>query len=133
MANHLYPLAKKLWLTTGLSMTALDIRCVLLRGYTYSAAHDFLDDVATIVSTSPTITNFTVTANVVDCDNFSFTAVAAGAACEALVWYRHTGTPGTSQLIMYYDAAPMPVTPNGEDINITIDASSPNLFRLGSA
>ena len=118
-----------------MNVTTVTIKAVLCRGYTYSAAHDNLDDIAggLRVSTSAAIGSFTVVDNIVDCADFSFAAVPAGAACEAIVFFRDTGVESTSTLIMYYDAAPMPVTPNGEAINVTIDAASPNLFRLGSA
>jgi hypothetical protein len=145
VANTIFDSAKVLWLTTGLDVTALDIRAVLTRGYTFSQTHDNLDDIGAglRVSVSPTITGFALLAAatvlsggctahgpVVDCDDFTFTAVAAGAACESIEFYYHTGADATSTLIYHCDTAGvfLPITPNGQDINFTVNAAG--LFVL---
>ena len=144
MANHVYPASKVLWLTTGMNVTTIDIKAVLLRGYTYDAAHDNLDDIGAglRVATSANMANVALTATVtvasggctvtgpgVDCDDFSWTAVAAGAACESIVWYRDTAVEGTSTLIVYVDTQTgLPITPNGQNIAYTVDANG--LFVL---
>jgi hypothetical protein len=48
-----------------------------------------------------------------------------GDVSEALILFIDTGTPGTSRLIGFYDAGVtgLPVTPNGGDINVTVNAS----------
>jgi hypothetical protein len=145
MANAIYDQAKTEWLTTGLDVTAQDIRCVLTRGYTFSQANKFLSDIGAglRISVSPTITGFavlsaatvvsggcTVHGPVVDCDDFTFTTPPAGAACESLEFYYHSGVEGTSTLIYHCDTAGgfLPVTPNGQDIVVTINPSG--LFIL---
>jgi hypothetical protein len=54
----------------------------------------------------------------------SFTAVT-GDVSEALILFIDTGTPSTSRLIAFYDAGVggLPVTPNGGDINLNVNAS----------
>jgi hypothetical protein len=56
---------------------------------------------------------------------------ATGDPSEAIVYYKDTGTAGTSPLIAYIDTATgLPVTPNGGDINIIPDNGSNKLFKL---
>ena len=97
--------------------------------YTYSASHDFLDDLSGVVGTAQTIANTTVTNGLFDGDNVTFTAVS-GATVEALVIYIDTGVAGTSRLVAYIDTGQtgLPVTPNGGDIAITWNASG--IFQL---
>jgi hypothetical protein len=59
-----------------------------------------------------------------DSDDPTFTGVS-GASIEAIVLYVHTGTDSTSRLIMYQDTGVtgLPLTPNGSDVQITIDAA----------
>jgi hypothetical protein len=59
-----------------------------------------------------------------DADDTTFPTVS-GDQSEELVIYEHTGTEGTSLLIVSFDtfASGMPVTPNGGDIIIQWNAS----------
>jgi hypothetical protein len=97
--------------------------------YTYSAAHDFLDDLSGVVGTAQTIGNTTVTGGVFDGDNVTFSAVT-GDSVEALVIYIDTGDSATSRLVAYIDTGQtgLPVTPNGGDISVTWSASG--IFAL---
>jgi hypothetical protein len=97
--------------------------------YTYSAAHDFLNDISGVVGTAQTIANTTVTTGLFDGDNVTFTAVS-GATVEALIIYIDTGNAATSRLVAYIDTGVtgLPVTPNGGDITITWNASG--IFQL---
>lgn len=142
--NKIYPAAKVLWLTSGMDVTAIDIKAVLLRGYTYSATHDNLDDIGAglRVATSSNMGGVALTGTVtvssggcsvtgpgVDCNDFTWTAVGAGAACESIVWYNDTGNEATSTLICYVDTQTgLPITPNGQDIDYVVDANG--LFVL---
>lgn len=67
----------------------------------------------------------TVTGANVDCTDFSFTAVAAGAALDLMVLWKDTGNSATSRVAAKYDIS---VTPNGSDIDIIVNASG--LFTL---
>jgi hypothetical protein len=129
MANAVYPLFKQAQLTaaTGTDIENGDLRCILIDtgAYTYSAAHDFLDDVtAGRTATSGTMTTVTVANGLLDADNVTFTAVS-GAVSEALILYLHTGTESTSRLVAFIDTGVtgLPVTPNGGNITVTWNAS----------
>jgi len=91
--------------------------------------HNALDDIpgGAIVATSSSLTGRTATNGVADLDDFTFPSVT-GSQISALVFYKDTGTPSTSQLIAYVDAGPF--TPNGADITIRIDSGTNRLFRL---
>lgn len=133
MANAIYPKYKEALLdalaNVDLNDGTVKVALVDTGTYTYSAAHDFLDDLSGVVGTAQTIDNTTVADGVFDGDNVTFTAVT-GNSVEALVIYIDTGTAGTSRLVAYIDTSVtgLPVTPNGGDITITWNASG--IFAL---
>jgi hypothetical protein len=128
MANALYPSFKASLLVGGINLATADIKVVLvdLADYTYSSAHDFLDDVAAggRVATSGNLASKTTTGGVFDSADPVFTA-ATGDQAEALILYVDTGSAATSNLIAFLDTGVtgLPVTPNSGDINITVNAS----------
>jgi hypothetical protein len=95
--------------------------------YTYSSAHDFLDDVAagSRVAVSTALASKTIVNGVFDAADKTLTAVT-GDPSEALVIYKHTGTESTSNLIAFIDG--LSVTPNGGDI--VIQWSGSGIFSL---
>lgn len=129
MANAIYPKWKEaiIQASTNSALTGT-VKCALVDTgtYTYSAAHDFYDDVTGVVGTPQTLagtksyTNgkFSVTGSL------TYTAVT-GASVEALIFYIDTGSAATSRLVAYVDTSQtnLPVTPNGGDIVITLDQS----------
>lgn len=138
MANAIYPLYKAALLAASASVSlnvndATDgpfVSLVDLGTYTYSAGHDFFNDLSGIVGTDQRITTPTVTTGTFDGDNVTFTAVS-GATVEALVIYRHnSGANTTWRLAAYLDTSitGLPVTPNGGDITITWHATG--IFTL---
>lgn len=137
MSNALYQEARQRALK-GINGTADvvadDIRCILvdLADYTFSAAHNDLADVpaAARVAVSPALTGITNVDGVIDVADFTFSAVT-GDESEALIFYFHTGTEGTSLLLHYKDTGitGIPVTPNGGDIDVAVNASG--LFSIG--
>lgn len=128
MANALQPSFKKLALDGDIDLLNDDIRAILidLADYTYSSAHDFLDDVAAAarVDTTAALTGKTTTGGVFDSNDPVF-AAASGDVSEAVWLYKHTGVDATANLIAFYDTGitGAPVTPNGGDINVTVHAS----------
>lgn len=93
--------------------------------------HDFWNDLSgAIVGSAVTITPSYPSAGKVDAADFTFTAVSGNTA-EELVIYKDTGNAATSPLCVDYDtfSSGMPVTPNGGDIAVTVNASG--LFTIG--
>lgn len=137
MANAVYPTGKSAILKGDVDFLVDSIRVALVStssdptdNYTYSAAHDFLDDIpaGAIVAAGVAIGTPAVdTTGGFSGDDVVFSAVASpgdGQTGQALVIYKHTGTGSTSQLIGYIDTATgLPVTPNGDDITITWSAN----------
>lgn len=133
MANALYPKYKEVILGAGLNLTSLNLKVVLVDtgAYTYSAAHQFLSDIAVgaRIATSGNLASKTVTNGTFDAADITITAVS-GTTVEALVIYNDTGTASTSNLIAYMDTGVtgLPFTPNGGDVTITWNASG--IFAL---
>jgi hypothetical protein len=135
MANAIYPKFKEA-LLDGSANTDLndgDVRVILVdtNDYTYSSAHDMLDDViaGSRVKVSTALQNTTVTNGLFDADDITLSAVS-GDQSEALIIYIHTGTESTSRLVAYIDTGVtgLPVTPNGGDIALAWSASG--IFQL---
>lgn len=137
MANAVYPAYRNILGTTGQpNLTSADIRAILIDTgtYTYSAADDFLNDIAggariAVSSTLTTPTFGTVATGVFDADDVTFTGVT-GASIEAVVLYVHTGTDATARLLCYIDTGVtgLPFTPSGG--NVTISWPAGGIFVL---
>lgn len=135
MANVIYPKYKEALLNgdVNIELDGSNVKAVLvdLADYTYSAGDDFLADVAAggRVATSGNLASKTTTNGTFDVADFVFSAVT-GDNCEALIIYIDTGVEATSRLVAYYDTGitGLPVTPNGGDINVTVNASG--LFTI---
>lgn len=126
MANAIYPKWKEAVIQgSANSSLAGNVKAILVDtvDYTYSAAHDFLDDVpgGAIVATSGNLGTKTYTNGTFDTADFTFTAVT-GDVSEALIIYIDTGSAATSRLVCYRDTnvTGLPVTPNGGDITVSV-------------
>jgi hypothetical protein len=122
-----YPLFKERLLSPGVNLSTSAVRAVLIDTgtYTYGAAHVAYDDLSGVVGTeSGALANKTITNGVFDSDNITFSAVT-GDTAEAVVLFIDSGTASTDYLIAFIDSASsgLPVTPNGGDINVTVNAS----------
>jgi hypothetical protein len=103
------------------------VRAVLIDTgtYTYSAAHDFYNDLSGVVGAeSPAFASKTFTNGVFDAADITFGAVT-GTTAEALVIFIDTGNVATDALVAYIDSATsgLPALPNSGDINIVWNAS----------
>jgi hypothetical protein len=134
MSSVLYPKFKEQLLQAGVDLSSVDVKVALVDSadYTYSAAHEFLDDVsAGVVATSANLASKTFTNGVFDAADTTFTA-ATGDPAEALVVYVDSGTASTSRLITFIDTVDgdtsLSVTPNGGDVDVTWDADG--IFAL---
>lgn len=133
MANAIYPKFKEALLdgSANIDMNDGTVKVALIDTgtYTYSATHDFYDDVTGVVGTPQVVANTTVTNGVFDGDNVTYTSVT-GNTVEALIIYIDTGVAATSRLVAYIDSSVtgLPVTPNSGDISITW--SNAGIFAL---
>ena len=133
MANAIYPKWKEAILNGGTNVAlsgTVKVTLVDLADYTYSSAHDFIDDVPAVARVATaTLGTKTYTNGLFDAADSTFTAVT-GDQSEALVIWIDTGVEGTSRLVAFFDTGVtgLPVTPNGGDINVTWNASG--IFQL---
>lgn len=136
MANALFDKGREGFLAAEIDWDANDIRCCLVRGYTFNAAHDYRDDITgaggTIVASSSALTGKTTTGGVADANDVTFTAVAAGAAITSIIIYTEgSSTDATRRLIAYIDTGTgLPVTPDGTDIVVSWSSGSDKIFKL---
>lgn len=130
MASAHYNLTLKKFLDADVDMLVdtIKVRLVRTSAYTFSQAHDFADDLPAAIVTDVTLGSKTTTAGEFDAGDAVFAAVPAGAAIDALVIYKDTGVAGTSPLIAYIDG--FSVTPNGGDITIQWQGTSPFIFKI---
>lgn len=110
-------------------LSSTTIKAMLLSDtdYTFSAAHDFLNDIAAfryLGTTDQTLASKTITNGTFDSANPTFMGVVIDGAktVGTIILYQDSGTAATSPLIAYYDAF-TPVTPNGNNIEVQVHAS----------
>lgn len=132
MANAIYP-AFKDWLCAAGAFDWVndDVRIVLVDTgtYTYSSAHDFLDDItagARIAVTGALGTKSVGAGGKLIAADPTINAVS-GNSVEALVLYRHTGANDAARrLIAYIDTGVtgLPFTPNGGNVTLDLDQTN---------
>lgn len=126
MADAVYDKFKEQILQAGIDLSTVDVRCALIDAtdYTFSQTHEFLSDVpaASREEASGAMTSKTFTNGNFDAANVTFSATA-GDACDAVLFYVHTGVDATARLICYIDSlSGLPVTLGG-DVTLNFDAS----------
>lgn len=133
MANVLYDKGREGILDGTIDMTG-DVRVMLVAAtYTFSAAHDFLDDVvAADNGRSAALSSKTYTSGVFDAADITITATLA-LLSNALIVFQHTGNNATARLIAYIDtpSSGLPFTPSlSQVVNITWDNGANKIFKL---
>jgi hypothetical protein len=137
MANAVFPKFKEYALGVaigGVTQKTGTIKAALVTGdYTYSASHDFWDDVvANVVDTPAEITSPTFTNGVLDGGDVTFTAVSGDEVTAIVILLDTAGADSTDPLVCYIDTGVtgLPFTPSGGDVQITWDSGSNKIFAL---
>lgn len=142
MASQLYDAGREGFLGAEIDWDGAVIKTALVRGYNFSASHRFVSDVTnaggSLVAESGALTSKTISAGVADAADVSFAAVPTGAAIPAVIVYQSSAVTGgvdvarsAQRLICYIDTATgLPVTPNGQAINLSWDNSASRIFKL---
>lgn len=130
MANALYNTYKEGLLGKVFDMDTDVIKASLVDAadYTFSAAHDEYSGgsrdvaLAAIVAESGALGTPTITNGTFDTDNFTWSAVTGDQAEDIIIW---DDTLTNDRLCAFFDTGMtgMPVTPNGGDINVTVNGS----------
>jgi len=128
MASAWYPLGKQALLNKQIDVDTdtIKVRAVADEDYTYSAAHNLMNDVAKYSgSTDATVTITSIAAGVVDGDNLSpaYTALAADGTkdIDALVVFYFNTDDDASIPLVYIDLGAGAIRPNTGNVNITWD------------
>lgn len=128
---HTYESARNQFLQGGLNLLTLDVRAILvdLADYAPAVTHEFLSSIPAVarVAVSASMAGKAIVAGAFDCNDYAFTSVV-GDPCEALVYYVHTGSDATARLLCLQDG--FTVTPNGANINVTVDSGANRVFRI---
>jgi len=131
MANALYNTAKEGFLgNTAFDMDSDIIKASLIDAadYTFSSAHDEYSGgardvpLAAIVAESAQLGSPTVVNGLFDTADFTWTSVSGDQSEDVILW---DDTLANDRLVAFYDTGitGMPVTPNGGNINVTVNAS----------
>lgn len=124
MAAAFAPSFKQLCLGGDIDLVTDTIKIVAvdLADYTFSSAHDNLDDIlaAARIGITGALTTKTITSGVFDSDSGVIPS-ATGDQFESVWIYKEGGTEATSPLIVFIDG--FTLTPNGNNINVNPNAS----------
>jgi len=136
MTSSVYPKYKEALLTgsSDISLTTGTVKVIGIdtADYTYSAAHDFLDDIAAAarLGTATLAGGKSTIAGIFNADDVTMPLVT-GDPFEALVIYIDTGAEATSRLVAYIDSGTgLPYTPDGDSIHIVWDNGAEKIFAL---
>lgn len=124
---------RTLLLTTGINLSSVNLKiCAMSSSYVYSAAHNFLDDVSNIITTSGNLASKTTTDGYLDFADISVGSPAGGSTITQFWLYRDTGTAATSDLIYYWNedaaAGAISISTNGEAVTVVVPTGG--LFRV---
>lgn len=97
-----------------------------------AAGLDNLNDVASgaRAAVTGTLANTSVTNGIFDADDDVFTSVPAGDPIDLLFIYYHTGTESTSLLLYALASDDLPITPDGNNIDLNWDNGANKIFRM---
>ena len=133
MANKLYPKGAEKIGTKLIDLTSDTIKAILLSdAYTYSAAHEFLSDIAASqLGTNQTLASKSFTGGVFDAADVVYSAVTLGANAKFVALYKDTGVAGTSPVLFFADVITgFPMATNGGDITVKWDDGAYKIFSF---
>ena len=132
MPNALYPVSKKAMLDAILALGTTRAYLIDTALYTYSAGHDFLNDIAAGARVaSVALTSITTTDGVLDAADVSFTSLVAAPTLEAVVIAVDTGNEATSRVLCYIDTATgLPVAIGATQVDVAWSNGASRIFAL---
>jgi len=140
MANTMYPLGLEKFLDGEMGdLTTVVVKLMAVKtGGTYSAAHDYMNDVEAnryVGTTDQTLSNKTVASGVFDNTvDITYSSLAVDGVNDIIAFILYVDTAGASStdpLIAWIDTdggGPISITPNGGDVIFSPNASG--IFSL---
>lgn len=144
MSNAAYGPGIKGFMTGLIDADTAVLKCALVRGYTFSSAHEFVSDVVgagggTLNGTSAALANVTVSATgVLDADDTTC-ATTASAVNHTLILFQASAVTGgadvaqsAQRLIAHFDTGTdIPVQPGTADTPITWSNGASKILKIG--
>ena len=132
MANKFYPKGAEKVLSGAINFSTDTIAVGLVsNAYTFSANHEFLSSVGTLVGTPQALTGKVVADGVFDANDPVFGAIAPGSTIKALAIFKDTGNPSTSPLLCYLDEVTgFPFATNGGEVAIPWSDGAAKILSL---
>lgn len=130
--NTSYPKGMEKLLSGQIDLSDGTLRAALVpTAYTYSAAHEYLDQVGPRIGTDVALTNTSVAGGVLGADDLAFGVIPTGSTAKGVVIYKNTGNPATSPLLLHYDQLQgFPMATNGGAIDIPWDDDVRRIARI---
>ena len=118
------------WADSGITIRVY----ALSSAYSFSAAHDHVDDLSGILDFVALTGRSVGPSGVLDADDAAFAAVASGQTITQLMVAKWSGTASTSSLLMYQDTnedtTPISRTSDGSSIPLIWSATADAIARL---
>lgn len=135
MSNALYPKFKELCLGAGAGLAGATVKALLIdtASYNYSAAHQFLSDVAVgaRVGAAVTLAGKSVANGVFDANDATFSGLVSAPTIEAILLFLDTGVEATSALVAFIDTASgLPIAAGMTGGTVTWDNGANKIFAL---
>lgn len=115
-------------LGTGTGGDVIKARLMRVSAYTFSQSHEFASSLPAAIVTDVTLAGKALSAGTFDANDAVFASVPAGAAIDCLAILKWVTTAADSPLLAYIDG--FSVTPNGGDITIQWQATTPWIFKI---
>lgn len=137
MANAAYPEGLDAILNGDIDLNTDTIKVALVDdSYTYSAAHDFYDDIsADVVGTPVALAGVTMTAGVVDATSPTSFSGTGGNDVDTIIIYKDTGVAATSPLLFHLDtvSSGLPFSPpaGAWTLDINWDTGANKIVKFG--
>ena len=131
---HIYDNARQYFASGSINLATATIGVTLVNTtlYTFSAAHDFLNDIPTaaIIATS-SLTNVAVASGRLDADNLNISAVAVNSVINGMVLFvSATDSSKAPLLFIQSEGTGFPLTPDGGTVTITFPSSDPFILKV---
>jgi len=142
MANASYTAFRTGLMTGAYDLDTAVLKVALVTGYTYSAGHATMADVASaggVVNGTPgALSNVTVNGGVVDADDCAVATTASGAPHVLIVFQASAVTGGADvpaaqqKLLWFFDTGTsLPITPGGGVVTISWPETAGKIYKLG--